>query len=194
MKGVVFNLLEAFVCENWGEDAYEDILALCPLKTKEPFVGPGTYPDSDLMTIAQQAAAALQTPLPGALRAFGHFCFPRLVEKCPSLVAQYKTPRELLLSVHNVIHVEVRKLYPAAVTPDFSFEEVGAPGEPAQLDQLIMHYRSKRKLCAFLEGLLQGLSDHFGEKIEFTHDACMHRGAEACRLHLTFAGVAEKVA
>ena len=78
MKGVIFNYLEEFITENWGEEKYEEILGECPLKTKEPFVGPGTYPDTDLLAIVSKTVEKLGITLPDALRSFGKFCFPKL--------------------------------------------------------------------------------------------------------------------
>lgn len=183
MKGVVFNLLESFVSEGWGQDKYEEILALCPLSTKEPFVGPGTYPDADLFTIAGKAAEILGVPLPAALRAFGQYCFPRLAAKVPALIAVHTTAESLLKSVEGVVHVEVRKLMPNAVTPSFKYREV-APG------QLVVEYRSARKLCFLMEGLLDGLALHFGERIEQRQARCMHDGHDCCEFELSFLGKA----
>ncbi|MEM9193063.1 MAG: heme NO-binding domain-containing protein [Myxococcota bacterium] len=186
MKGVVFNLLESFVVEGWGEEVYEDVLALCPLKTKEPFVGPGTYPDSDLFSIATKTAEKLDLPLADALRAFGTYCFPKLAATAPELVAASSTARELLLSVDAVIHVEVRKLMPEALTPSFDYEAVG--------DDLLIRYYSKRKLCRFMEGLLDGLAEHFQTTIHHQQQTCMHDGAPYCEFRIQFAGVNEAAA
>jgi hypothetical protein len=175
----VFNLLEAFIVDGWGEDTYDEILGACPLHTKEPFVGPGTYPDADLFAIASKTAERLGLPLPDALRAFGQFCLPRLVDFSPALVAEYRDPRALLLRVDDAIHVEVRKLLPKAVTPRFTFAE-GPDGA------LVLRYESARKLCAFLEGLLVGLAQHFDHAVRYDHAVCMHDGHDHCELVVAF--------
>lgn len=187
MKGVIFNILEDFVVEGWGEDAYEEILSLRPLKTKEPFVGPGTYPDSDLFAIATAAAEKVGVPLPDALRAFGRFTFPKLAERYPMFVQDATSAKSFILSVHSVIHVEVRKLYPKAVTPSFTYEDTGE-------DTLKVNYTSARKLCQFMEGMLAGVGTHFGESIDVAHSACMLEGAPACIFDLRFGQQQENAA
>lgn len=187
MKGVVFNLLESFIVEGWGEETYEEVLAMCPLKTKEPFVGPGTYPDSDLFTIATKAAEKLGLPLTDALRAFGKFSFPALAAKYPAFLEGHSNSKSFLQSVENVIHVEVKKLYPKAVTPSFTYED---PGD----DQLVIHYVSERKLCHFMEGMLESVASHFNEKVEYTQAACLHEGASACEFRLRFSKGEEQAA
>ncbi len=179
MKGVVFNILEDFICENWGDEIYEEILSLCPLKTKEPFVGPGTYPDGDLMKIAAQAAELLGLSLNDALKAFGRFAFSGFVKKFPELVANSHSARDFLLSVDSVIHVEVKKLYPDAETPKFTYQDLSET-------QLIMTYQSKRNLCVLMEGLIAGVSDHFDTEIVLNQVQCVHQQGTVCEFDLRF--------
>ena len=179
MKGIIFNLLESFICEGWGEATYERILEMCPLATREPFVGPGTYADADLITIASKAAERLGLPLDDALRAFGKYCFPKLVARVPELVAHYTDPMLFLQSVDSVIHVEVRKLFPKAITPTFTYDVTGR-------DAMVLRYQSKRKLCGFAKGLLDGVAEHFGLPFAITETCCMHHGAEHCAFDLSF--------
>ncbi len=179
MKGIIFNALEEFICENWGDDKYEKILSLCPLVTKEPFVGPGTYPDADLTTIATKAADILGVPLDDALRAFGRFTFGKLVAKFPSFMESSSSARDFLLIVNSVIHVEVKKLYPGAVTPEFTYEDLSE-------SQLIMVYHSNRKLCSLMEGLIDGVGEHFNTAIHQQQTQCMHHGDDVCKFDLRF--------
>jgi hypothetical protein len=178
MKGVVFNIFEDFIVEGWGEEAYEALLDACPLHTKEPFVGPGTYPDTDLIMLVTRACQRFGVEAPDALRLFGTFMFPELAGRFSTFVEGH-TAKSFLMSVHDVIHVEVRKLFPDAVTPSFHYEDPGG-------DELVIHYSSKRQLCFLMEGLLDGVGEHFGVTIERTHDVCMHDGADACRFGLRF--------
>ena len=180
MKGVVFNLVESFICDGWGEDKYEEILSLCPLKTKEPFVGPGTYPDSDLMLMVTKAAEILGVEVEDAVRAFGHYCFPKLSAKLPELVARHDHPFDFLMSVEDAIHVEVRKLMPNALTPSFRYRREDET-------HMVLEYRSPRKLCAFLEGLLDGVAEHFKVEIRREHALCMHNGHDCCEFRLVLA-------
>ena len=73
MKGIIFTIFEDFITDNYGAETYEQIISECNLQTKEPFVGPGTYPDSDLMEIVGKATAKLGIPMPYAPMANTHF-------------------------------------------------------------------------------------------------------------------------
>lgn len=179
MKGIIFSLFEQFITETFGDETYEEILTACPLKTKEPFIGPGSYPDEDLFSLVSRAVEISGMALPDALRAFGRFCVPKLADKFPDLVKPYSSPKELLMKVDSIIHVEVKKLYKDAETPEFIYED------PAP-DRLIMQYKSGRKLCYFMEGLIDGVADVFRSPITHRQRHCMLEGGELCEFELTF--------
>jgi len=180
MKGVIFNTVERFIADGWGEEAYEDIVGRCPLQTRDPFVGPGTYPDADLVAIVTEAARTLDVPLEDALRAAGRFAFPHLKRKLGAAADQWDDPKAFLRALDSVIHVEVRKLYPEAVTPRFTILE------PPEVPRFTLRYESPRKLCHLAEGLVEGLGDDFGVSITSEQVRCVHHGDPACDLALTF--------
>ena len=187
IKGVIFNLLEDFIAEGWGEQALDEILSDCPLHTKEPFVGPGTYPDADLFSIAGAAARKLGVPLSDAVRAFGRYLVPKLLEKYPVFDQGHVDTKSFLQSVDGVIHVEVHKLMPKAVTPRFTYEDVGE-------GQLRIRYESERKLCHLMEGMLEAAAAHFGETLHYEQSKCLHAGDSHCEFELTFGVERSRVA
>lgn len=179
MKGIVFNLLEEFIAEKLGEEKYEEIVAGCDMMTKEPFVGPGTYPDDDLFAIVGKTVEVSGIALPDALRAFGRFCFPKLAERFPDFIVPHTHPKSFLKTVDTVIHVEVRKLYPDAEPPYFTYDD------PTP-DRLIMRYSSKRRLCHLMEGLIDGVSDYYKTPIRYRQTKCLLEGGSECEFELVF--------
>lgn len=179
MKGIIFNLLEGFVVENYGDQTYEKLIDSCSLKTKGEFVGPGTYPDEDLFEMVTQAVKMTGIPSGVLIEAFGKFCFPKLAERFPQFVKPYSHPKDFLKTIHSVIHVEVKKLYKDAETPIFSYKEP-SPTE------LILVYKSKRKLCALVNGLLNGVSEYYKSSVSFHQSQCMLKGAPTCDYQISF--------
>jgi len=179
MKGVIFNLLESFISEGWGADVYEEIFSACPLHTKEPFVGPGTYPDADLLAIVAKTCERLGVSPADALHAFGKFCFPKLAARVPQLLAGHTHPKTFLKSIDNVIHVEVKKLFKDAVTPRITYVDPG-PGK------IVLRYESRRQVCALMTGLLAGSGDYFSTPLSWHETQCTHTGADACEFLVEF--------
>lgn len=181
MKGIIFNMLEQFIIETTDIDTYEEILDECQFSTAEPFIGPGTYPDADLMQIVGKTVEKLQIPLPDVLHAFGKWGFAKLAVKVPEWLTQFDHPKPFLMTVENIVHLEVRKLYQDAQPPHFTFED------PAP-DQLIIHYVSGRHLYDLMDGLIDGVGEYFSVPIRFERNITRAKdGCERCTYHLTFA-------
>ncbi len=179
MKGIIFNLLEAFIVENLGEDKYDEIEDKCELQTTEPFVGPGSYPDEDILAIVISASDEFNISVDDFFRRWGRFCVPILAEKFPGFFEKSKTAKEFLSQVDNMHYTEVVKLYKDAVPPKFIYEDPGA-------DKLIMHYTSERKLCHLMLGLIEGVGDQYETTIEIIQTKCLLEGDESCDIELTF--------
>ena len=182
MKGEVFNLLEQFVDHVMGTNAFEAIYGEVQenLSTKEPFVGPGTYPDSDFFAILSAVVLKSGLNIDAASRAFGKYCFPLLAKKIPGLLEAHAHPKLLLLAIHDVVHVEVRKVYRGAEPPHFEYVDTSP-------STLTMVYRSKRKLFSFFEGLVAGMAVWYDMEVSVRRELPVNGESEGvCHFHLTF--------
>jgi len=177
MKGIVFNLLEHIVRREHGEDAWDGLLDSA--KLDGAYTSLGSYPDADLFKLVGAASAALKLPADTVVRWFARNALPLLANKYPQFFQPHKSTRPFLLTLNDIIHPEVRKIYPGADVPVFDFEASAD-------DVLVMGYRSPRKLCAFAEGLIEGAAAHYGEEVTIEQPRCMHRGDEKCVLRITF--------
>lgn len=179
MKGIIFNIMEEFLTDQYGEEKLDEIISSCSLSTTEPFVAPGTYPDSDLFEIVGKASEKISVDVPELLRRFGRYAFGKLASRYPGFVKPYAHPKEFLKTVDGVIHVEVLKLYSDSLLPSFQYAEP-SPSE------LVITYHSPRKLYPFMEGLIAGVGDHFGSHIEQHHKIFVDNGIEYCNFYLRF--------
>jgi predicted hydrocarbon binding protein len=179
MKGVIFNLLESFVIDSFGEEKYEDILYGTDLKTSDPFVDAGMYPDEDFLALVKTTCDKLGITVDQGCRAFGRYCFPKLVGLYPVFLDGISDARSFIKIVDGVIHVEVLKLYSDAELPSFKFEK----SSPKTLN---MKYTSSKKLCQFMQGIIEGCADFFNEEVKIRQSACYNTGHDHCMLHLEF--------
>jgi hypothetical protein len=177
MKGVVFNLLEEIVVREHGEETWELLLDRAGLDGV--YTSLGSYPDGDLMALVAVAAEALALPADEVVRWYGRHALPLLAARYPALFEPHAGTRAFVLTLNEMIHPEVRKLYPGAETPAFEFDA----SDPKRL---VMEYHSSRRLCAFAEGLLLGAGDHFGETLAIEQPECMNRGDDRCLIAIDF--------
>lgn len=179
MKGIVFNLLEEIVARDYGEDTWDDLLD--DAAVGGAYTSLGSYGDEELMRLVAAASARFELPPQDVVRWFGRNATPIFRERFPAFFEPHDSTRPFVLTLNEIIHPEVRKLYPGADVPVFEFDA-------SSQEVLVMGYRSARKLCAFAEGLLQGAGDVFGETVAIEQPLCMNRGDDSCRLEISFQG------
>ena len=177
MKGIVFNLLEQLVARDFGEDTWDALLDASELDGA--YTSLGSYPDEDLAKLVSAASAALAMPVDDVVVWFGRNALPLFAGRYPQLFEPHDSTRSFVLTLNDIIHPEVRKLYPGADVPEFDFD--------SRDEVLKMGYRSPRKLCSFAEGLLLGAADHYRERLTIEQPFCMKRGDDQCVLEIGFA-------
>ena len=177
MKGIIFNLIEEVISQDYGADAWDDLLEGTPVSGTYSAVA--TYPDSELGAIVDSAAAMTGLTPGQLLRYMGRRSLPLMAARYPELFTMHTGARTFLLSLNEVIHPEVRKLYEGAQPPHFGFQE--------QSDgTLVMEYHSHRALCSLAEGLVMGAADQFGETVTITQPQCKLDGYGFCTLRVTW--------
>lgn len=188
MKGVIFNVLEDFIVTHSDEQTDEEIFASCPLNSHNGYVGPGTYPDTDLNSIVAGACKRLGLEPDQAVEMFGEFLFPRLAGKCPHFIEAHDDPLAFLKTVDEVIHVEVHKLMRDTNLPGITCVEGATP------DSLIVNYQSTRQLCRPMHGLLKSVGVHFDVALIISKSECVRDGADSYRYDVSKPAVALEVA
>ncbi|MEM7253748.1 MAG: heme NO-binding domain-containing protein [Pseudomonadota bacterium] len=178
MKGAVFTAFNDMVDETFSPDVWEWLVDETAPGSGAIYTSAGSYPASELMNyvaaLAERTGAA-----PNALvRTFGTYLLHVFYQRHRVFFVDVGV-RDFLQSVHNVIHVEVQKLHPDANLPWFEYETPSP-------DQLVMIYDSPRRMCALVEGLLDGVAQVFGTELQTTHATCTHRGAAHCRFEVAF--------
>jgi predicted hydrocarbon binding protein len=178
MKGIVFNQLQEFVESEHGIVLWDKALMACDLPSQGVYVSTMNYEDSELQSLVGFFCNHLSVDAPILVRAFGKYLFPRLFVMAPDQAKEAKNLKTFLLMIEDIIHVEVRKLYPDANLPEFAYQDND--------QDLRMLYRSPRKLCHLSEGLIKGASMHYQEQVSIKQTCCMHYGADHCAIEITF--------
>ena len=177
VKGVIFNLLEELVRREFGESEWDHVRQDADVDSA--FTSLDTYPDAVLRKLVAAVAKRAQKTPGEALQWFGRHSMPLLASRYPTFFATQSSTRSFILTLNDIIHPEVRRLYPGADVPNFSFD-TSSP------DELTVGYQSPRKLCALATGFIEGAADHYGETVDVEQSECMHRGDAKCVFRLRF--------
>lgn len=156
-----------------GEDAWDAILLGAGLDGS--WTSLGSYPDEHLERVVTGDAALLGT----VLRTVGEGAIALLAERYRHFFTPHTDTRAFVMKLNDMIHPEVRKLYPGATPPVFGFE-------PAPEAEVLMSYTSPRRLCALAEGFVYGAAKHYGQPVVIFQPTCMLDGASRCLLRCRF--------
>lgn len=178
MKGIVFNIFSDLVTDSFGLDTWDELIERTNPASDAIYTSADVYDDGELVAYVTELSAITGTAAPDLIRAFGVYTMHRFKTIHPEFMEGHSA-RSFLESVHDVIHVEVKKLHPDTILPSFEYIDGGE-------NKLTMIYSSPRKLCHFAEGLIQGTAELFDEPIEMNQSQCMHEGADTCHLELRF--------
>ncbi|MBB1302765.1 heme NO-binding domain-containing protein [Pseudoalteromonas sp. SR44-8] len=179
MKGIIFNVLEDMVVEQLGMEVWNELLQSHTPEGRV-YVSVKNYDAGELFAMANGVALRLNMPLQDVVKAFGQFLFKGLADRHLDVVERFTDFTSLVMGIHDVIHLEVNKLYQDPSLPTISCR-ISRPGH------IEMNYNSPRKLCLCAEGLLFGAAEYFDQAINITHAVCMHKGAQQCILHIEVA-------
>lgn len=159
MKGIVFTELIEMVEATFGQDLMDDVLDDCTLESGGAYTSVGTYDHRELLEIVSVLSKHSDIPVRDLIHKYGHHLFSRFHDMMPQFFDGPTSAFEFLESVHDYIHVEVKKLYPDAALPEFQTERQGD-------DTLIMTYKSQCPFADFAHGLMQGCIDFYKENIQ----------------------------
>lgn len=177
MKGIVFNLFEEVVTRAHGDEVWDDLLETTG--DDGVYTSLGSYPDERIAALLRAASTRLGRPKRDILRWFGRESMPLLAARYPVFFSTPRDTRSFVLTLNDIIHPEVRKLYPGAYVPTFEFDQ-------SSPDVLIVGYRSARKLCMLALGFIEGAADHYHEEAQAEQRHCMFHGDPQCVFEIRF--------
>lgn len=178
MKGVVFTEFLDMVEQRFSADMVDDIIDQASLPGGGAYTAVGTYPHSEMVALVVALSDKSGTPVPTLLKAFGEYLFGRFVLAYPAFFQGVTDVFGFLSGIEDIIHAEVRKLYPDAELPRFDVEAHDAK-------RLVLRYSSGRHFEDLAEGLIRGCCQHFGEAITLQRETLDTGDARQERFTLT---------
>ena len=157
MKGIVFTEFLELVEDKFGLEVVDEIIEKSNLPSKGVYTSVGTYEFSEMLSLLQHLSEHTKLSIDKLLLVYGEHFFSVLYSSYPGLIEMYEDPLELLASIENHIHVEVKKIYPTAELPTFNLVDKSE-------NSLIMIYKSSRAMHHFGLGLMNKTFEHYNTK------------------------------
>lgn len=155
MKGLMFTEFLDMVEARWSLEMVDRIIERAGVAGA--YTAVGNYRHGELNALVTALAVETQQPVPDLTRAYGRHLFGRLVQSYPRVVQGMTDSLACLAGIEEVVHAEVRKLYPNADLPEFHVER--RPGG------VILTYYSAHPFVDLAQGLIEGCILYFGDTL-----------------------------
>jgi hypothetical protein len=171
MKGLVFTEFLDLVEERFGLEMVDAIISQSKLESKGVYTSIGTYSFSELLQLLQNLKIQTGISIDNLLLIYGEHFFSVIETNYKDLLSSYNDPIEMLASIENHIHVEVRKIYNDAELPTFIIKE-------KTKKTLILIYKSSRSMHHFGLGLMNKTFEYFNSKATIILEKIKKDGTE----------------
>lgn len=171
MKGIVFTEFLDLVEDKFGLEMVDSIIEQSKLESEGAYTSIGTYKFSEMLQLLQNLSNNTGVTIDDLLLVYSEHFFSVLQTSYPGLLATYKDPLEMLSSIEDHIHIEVRKIYPDAELPVFIVEE-------KTNKSLIMIYKSSRAMHHFGLGLMNKTFEYFNSSAKIILEKIKDDGTE----------------
>ncbi|WP_298496307.1 heme NO-binding domain-containing protein [uncultured Algibacter sp.] len=171
MKGIVFTEFLELVEDKFGLEMVDNIISSSTLESEGVYTAVGTYSFSEMLQLLQHLSENTGISIDNLLLVYAEHFFSVIEKSYPDLLATYKDPIEMISSIENHIHVEVRKIYPDAELPTFEVVEKTE-------DSLVMIYTSSRAMHHFGLGLMNKTFEHFDSTAKIDLEKIKEDGTE----------------
>ncbi|WP_417786479.1 heme NO-binding domain-containing protein [Tenacibaculum sp.] len=171
MKGIVFTEFLDLVEDKFGIEMVDKIIEQSELDSDGVYTAIGTYKFSEMLQLLQNLSNNTGISTDDLLLVYAEHFFLVLEDSYPGILATYKDPIEMLSSIEDHIHVEVKKIYPDAELPTFLVEEKSE-------NSLVLLYKSSRAMHHFGLGLMNKTFEHFNSSAEIVLEKIKDDGTE----------------
>ncbi len=171
MKGIVFTQFLEMVEEKFDYDMVNTIIQKSELPNNGAYTSVGKYNISELRTLVYNLHKETDIPLSDLFKDFGAYFFTFLARNYSHFLERADTLFDFFNSIHNHIHVEVKKLYPDAELPAFETLSIND-------QEMVMKYTSEKKLGDFAKGLLAKSAEYFNENVTITSKSLNESGTQ----------------
>lgn len=158
MKGIVFTEFLDHVDDAFGPMVVEDMIEASDLPSGGAYTSVGTYDHTEIVQLVANLSKLSGVAVADLLHGFGLYLGGRFAEKFGHFFEAAPGLFDLLDSVEEHIHVEVRKLYPDAALPSIILTD-------RDESSARIRYRSPRGMDSLAVGLIEASAGYYGDKV-----------------------------
>ncbi|EAQ96636.1 heme NO-binding domain-containing protein [Congregibacter litoralis] len=162
MYGLINSALQDMVVTHFGEEQWKKVHQRSGV-AEDSYLTMRRYDDESTYQLAAAASEVLEAPIDTCMEMFGkHWVDAIAIKHYASLMDATGIDTVGFLHNLNSLHDRIASTFLDYVPPEFRVED-----SDKDAGKHFVHYYSERKgLTSFVTGLLGGLAEHFGDKLE----------------------------
>lgn len=161
MKGVVFTEYMEFIEEQFGFDVVDEMIEKSGVSGV--YTQAGNYEFNELFAMVSALSQIVEKPIGTLVEAFAKVLFPKLIIIYPKPVQNYTNTFDFIAHVDDVVHPEVKKLYPDTELPKFQLVS-------RTENELVTIYISTKPLMDLARGLMLGCATYYKEELDIQYE------------------------
>jgi hypothetical protein len=174
MHGIIFAELQKYAETKHGKGTWDQLLKNAGMENKF-YLSLKEYPDTEMAGLIGAASSMLNLPAAKVLEDFGEFLAPTLMKMFGHLLQPEWRTIDVIDKTEGTVHSVVRVQTPGAKPPELHTVR-------RSYNEVVLIYRSPRKMCALAVGIGMGLGKYFNENIISSQPMCIHKGAPRCEI------------
>ncbi|MFK8040891.1 heme NO-binding domain-containing protein [Congregibacter sp.] len=162
MYGLINSALQDMVVTHFGVEKWKEVHKRSGV-AEDSYLTMRRYDDESTYMLAGAASEVLDAPIDTCMEMFGKHWVDEIATRnfAPLMDATGNDTVNFLHNLNN-LHDRIASTFLDYVPPEFRVENIDKDA-----GKYFVHYYSERKgLTSFVTGLLGGLADHFGDKLE----------------------------
>lgn len=171
MKGIVFTGFLEMTENKFGIEIVDSMLESLELESGGIYTSIGTYDFSEMLKLLQTLSVKVNIPVNDLIYTYGLYFFKILTDNYPDIFKMYGSAFEMLKSVENHIHVQVRKIYPEAELPTFHIIHESE-------NYMEMIYISERGMYKFAQALIEKTCEFYHKEASITYTKLHNDGTK----------------
>jgi len=156
MKGILLSEFIEYLETRFGEIETQQIIENADLPSNGSYSRVGMYGYQELIKLLSDAASSTGKDSEIILNEYTDHLFAVFQKDYSTFFQDAKNAIDMLKTIDDHIHIEVKKLYPDAELPEFSYKEAN--------DKLYLYYVSPRPLATVANALINACLKHFGNQ------------------------------
>jgi len=155
MKGIILSEFVEYIEQTLGVSVAQRIIDNSNLESDGAYTRVGMYDYHELINLLTTTASETQTEASILLDGFSNHLFAMFKRDYSVFFEGVDNAAQMLMTIDNHIHIEVKKLYPDAELPKFDYTYND--------NNLILNYTSPRPLASVAQSLVKACLKFFGD-------------------------------